>query len=86
MDALGEKLVVNNTNGTEVIRETNVALAVSETNTTIGFGRSVEQDLIIIDNETRSGRYQDSVILPMADICSISGICESGKSLTYTAI
>ena len=84
MNALGEKLVLNGTNGTAVLDETkNIALCVSEEDSTYGFGRSSDTGTLkAIVNDTKDEQYQDSVILPREDICNTTEICESGNIST----
>ena len=81
MDSMAEKLVL--TNDTEMLVSDNLDLCVSESPSTIGFGRQGtidNADTTIITNENQNDTFVDSIILPLGDICNKVDFCSSNYS------
>ena len=81
MDSMAEKLVL--TNDTEMLVSDNLDLCVSESPTTIGFGRQGtidNADTTIITKKNLNDTFVDSIILPLGDICDKVDHCSSNYS------
>ena len=55
--------------GQEVIDTENLALCVSETKHTFGFGRRKHDEVVSINRENVEDNYRDSIVFPFGDIC-----------------
>ena len=73
---MAEKIEIE---GQYVIDTDNLAMCVSETTDTFGFGRKQQDEVVSVNKKNMEDDFRESVIFPFGDICGQSCISNGTK-------